>query len=145
MALPFQDAVFRRVVLFLVTRNGTERELDEACRVLAPGGELLVLGLNRRSWSGLGRYRGGPVPRMDVASVRNSLQAHDMELNCVLGAGLLGQARPVMEWKRLSGIALPLADLVVLRARHRNRPAVTRLQMKKFPARALPTAVNAVF
>jgi hypothetical protein len=144
-ALPFQDAAFRRVILFLITRNGTERELEEACRVLAPGGELLVLGLNRSSWSGLHRYRGGPVPRMNVASVRNSLQAHGMDLNHVLGAGLLGWARPVMEWKRLSGIALPLADLVVLRARHRDRPAVTRLQMKKFPARALPTAVKTSF
>lgn len=143
--LPFQDAVFRKVILFLVTRNGTERELDEACRVLAPGGELLVLGLNRSSWSGLRRYRSGPVPRMHVASVRNSLQAHGMDLNCILGAGLLGRARPVMEWKRLSGIALPLADLVVLRASYRDRPAVTPLQMKKFPARALPTAIKTAF
>jgi SAM-dependent methyltransferase len=140
--LPFQDAVFRTVILFMITQNGTERELDEACRVLAPGGELVVLGLNRSGWSGLNRYRRGPVPRMHVASVRNSLQAHDMDINRVLGAGLFGRARPLMEWNRPSGIVLPLADLVVLRARHRARPAATRLRMKEFSARALPTAIN---
>lgn len=141
-ALPFQDAVFRTVILFMITKNGTERELDEACRVLAPGGELMVLGLNRSGWSGLNHYRRGPVPRMHVASVRNSLQAHGLDINRILGAGLLGQGGPLMELNRLSGIALPLADLIVLRARHRERPAAPRLRMKEFPARALPTAVN---
>ncbi len=141
-ALPFQNAVFRRVVLFLITRNGTERELEEACRVLAPGGELLVLGLNRSSWSGLKRYRKSPVPRMRVSEVRNRLQANGMDVSLVLGAGLLGRSRPLMDSKRFSGIALPLADLIVLRARHRDRPAVTRLHMKEIPARAVPTAVH---
>jgi len=141
-SLPFQDAVFRRVILFLVTRNGTERELKEACRVLAPAGELLVLGLNRSSWSGLSHYRNSPVPRMHVAEVRNSLSAYGMDVNLVLGAGLLGRSGPLMESKRMSGIALPVADLIVLRAGHRERPAATRLQMKEIPARAVPTAVN---
>jgi len=102
-----------------------------------------VLGLNRDSWSGLGRYRKGPVPRMHVANVKSSLRAHDMEIDLVLGAGLLGRARPLMDRRRLSGMVLPLADLVVLRARHRERPAATRLRMKGFPARAVPTAINA--
>ena len=143
-ALPFQDGVFQKVILYLVVVDGAESELDEACRVLAPGGELLVLGLNRGSWSGMWRYRKGPVPRMRIADVKNSLRVHDMEIDHVLGAGLLGRAKPLMDWKRLSGIALPLADLVVLRARHRDRPAATRLRMKRFPARAVPTAISTV-
>jgi len=142
-ALPFQDASFQKVILYLVLKDGSEAELDEACRVLAPGGELLVLGLNRGSWSGMGRYRKGPVPRMRVANVKRSLRVHDMEIDHVLGAGLLGRSSPLMDWKRLSGIGLPLADLVLLRARHRGRPASTRLRMKRLPARAMPTAISA--
>ncbi len=140
-ALPFQDAAFRRVILYLVTRDGTEHELDEACRVLAPGGELLVLGLNRRSWSAMRWYRRGPVPGMAVASVRDSLQAHDLVIDCMLGAGLLGRSGPLMEWRRLSGVALPFADLVVLRAQHRERPAATPLRLKEFSARVMPTTI----
>jgi len=140
MDLPFQDAVFRRVILYLVTRDGTEQELDEACRVLAPDGELVVLGLNHRSWSGIRHYRRGPVPRMHVASVKNRLHTHDMVIDRMLGSGLLGQAKPLMEGNRLSSFILPLADLIVLRARHRERGAAMRLRVKEFPARALPTA-----
>jgi len=140
-ALPFQDAAFRTVILYQVTRDGTEHEMDEACRVLGPDGELLVLGLNRNSWNGIWRHRREPVPGMHVASVRNSLQAHGMVIDRMLGAGLLGWPGPLMVWKRLSGMALPLADLVVIRARHRERPAATRLRLKEFPARALPTSM----
>ncbi len=139
--LPLQDAAFHTVILYHVTRDGTEQELDEACRVLAPAGELLVLGINRNSWSGMRVYRHGPVPAMHLASVRNRLQARHMVIDCTLGAGLLGQSRPVMEGHRLSSLALPFADLVVLRARHRERPAATRLRLKKFPAGVVPTAI----
>lgn len=144
-ALPFQDAAFRTVILYLVTRDGTEPELREACRVLAPGGDLLVLGLNRSSWSGICAYRRGPVPGMRVAAVRDHLLARDMVIDCKLGAGLLGNPRPLMKWNRLSGVALPFADLVLLRARHLERPAAaTRLRLKEFPARAVPTAIHTV-
>ena len=139
--LPLQDAAFHTVILYHVTRDGTEHELDEACRVLAPAGELLVLGINRSSWSGMRVYRHGPVPALHLASVRNRLQARNMVIDRTLGAGLLGQSRPVMEGHRLSSLALPFADLVVVRARHRERPAATRLRLKKYPAGVVPTAI----
>ena len=140
--LPLQDAAFQTVILYHVTRDGTEQELDEACRVLAPAGQLLVLGINRSSWSGLSVYRHGPVPAMQLASVRYRLQARNMVLNGTLGAGLLGQSRPAMAGHRFSSLALPFADLVVLRARHRERPAATRLRLKKYPAGIVPTAIT---
>lgn len=139
--LPFQDAAFHTVILYHVTRDGIEQELDEACRVLAPAGKLLVLGINRSSWCGLKVYRRGPVPTMDVAAVRNRLQARHMVIDGTLGAGLLGQSRPAMAGNRLSSLVLPFADLVVLRARHRERPAALRLRLKKYPAGVAPTAI----
>ncbi|MGK2925095.1 MAG: hypothetical protein ACSLE2_05690, partial [Lysobacterales bacterium] len=51
--LPFQHGVFSLVVLHHVIGSGDEAELEEAVRVLARTGVLVVLGLNRMGW----RYR----------------------------------------------------------------------------------------
>jgi hypothetical protein len=48
-----------------------------------------------------------------------------------------------MESNRLSTIALPFADLVLIRAMHRTRPEVTKLRLKKYPAGVIPTAISA--
>ena len=45
--LPFQDSVFSMVVLHHVVSNGMESELDEAVRVLARDGVLIIRGINR--------------------------------------------------------------------------------------------------
>lgn len=140
-ALPFQDEVFRTVILFQVTRDGSEQELAEACRVLTPGGDLLVLGINRSSWSGMKTVRRGSVPVMHVTRVRHALEARGMVIDGVLGAGLLGHARPRMHSNHISGVLLSLADHVLLRARHRERPLLTRMRLKEFPAGVVPTAL----
>ena len=140
--LPFLDGVFHTVIVYLLSRDGSEPELDEACRILAMGGELLILGLNCNSWGHIRTYRHAPVPGMRVNQVRTWLQARGMVIDNIYGAGLLGQGKPSMEWRRLSGIGLPFADLVVLRARHRGFPSATRLRLKEFPAGVVPTAIT---
>ena len=142
-ALPFQDDVFRVVLLWLVTEHGEEPELGEACRVLMPGGELFVLGMNRGSWAGMRcRHKAG-VARMSLPRVIGRLKDLDMAIEHVTGIGLLGQPGPKMESNRLSTMALPFADLVLIRAMHRTRPELTNLRMKKYPAGVIPTAINA--
>ena len=144
-ALPFQDEVFRAVILFQVIQDGTEQELDEACRVLNRGGELLLIGLNRSSWSGVRTCRGATVPALRLAKVRAGLEARDMVIDRMLGAGLMGLfARPCMESKTFSAAALPFADVLLLRARHRERPQPTRMRLKEFRAGAVPTSLSSV-
>jgi SAM-dependent methyltransferase len=139
--LPFQSAVFQVVVLSLVTENGDEPELGEACRVLMPGGELFLLGVNRRSWSGVALRQNPGVQQMSLPRVITRLNAQDMVVEHITGIGLFGRTRPKMESNRPSALALPFADLLLIRARHRTRPKMTRLQLKKYPAGVLPTAV----
>jgi len=142
-ALPFQTGVFRVVLLSLVTENGTEPELDECCRVLMPGGELFLLGVNRRSWSGIrGRKQAGVV-RMSIPRVIARLNHQDMAIEHITGIGLLGRTGPQMESNRFSAAALPFADLVLIRARHRTRPGLTRLPLKKYAAGVIPTTISA--
>lgn len=142
-ALPFQDEVFRVVLLSLVTQNGDEPELGEACRVLMPGGELFVLGVNRGSWAGM-RCRKVPAEaRMSLPRVLARLNALGMAIEHITGIGLLGRSRPQMESNRLSTMMLPFADLVLIRAMHRTRPLLTKLRFKKYPAGVIPTAINA--
>jgi len=140
-ALPFQDEVFRSVVLYFVTDDGNEPELEEACRVLAPDGELLILGLNRRSWSGLKSLRKGPVPALRTRALKERLTELGMHVDKVLGAGLMGHSRPMIRDRGLSRICLPFADLLLVRARHRERPNLTLMRIKEFSAGAVPTTL----
>ena len=139
-ALPFQDEAFRTIALYHVIADGTEPELAEACRVLAPGGELLVVGLNRNGWSANTLHRHGPLPHIRHGSLLGSLRRMDMEMVAELGIGLLGRAKPRMEHNSWSGLGLTFADLLLLRIRHRNRAIPSRPQLEKFPARAMPTS-----
>jgi len=142
-ALPFQDGVFQVVLLSLVTQNGDEPELGEACRVLMPGGELFVLGMNRVSWAGMRCRKKAAAVRMSLPRVLARLNDLDMAIEHITGLGLLGQSGPKMESNRLSTMALPFADLVLIRAMHRTRPELTKLRFKKYPAGVIPTAINA--
>jgi len=139
-ALPFQDEVFQRVILYHVIEDGGEAELSEACRVLLRGGDLLLLGLNRHSWGGKRTYRDRSLPLIRLAPVQAALEGHDMLISRKLGQGLLGQDRPWMDRQRLSGLAWPFADVVLIQARHRSRPHATRLRLKELPAGAMPAA-----
>lgn len=129
--LPFQDGVFSLVVLHHVIGSGDEAELEEAVRVLARAGVLIVLGLNRMGW----RYRAQDgvrrLPGLAPLKVRARLDQLDMTMQGFAGAGLAGQPRPAFMDKGLLGLATPLADLVLLQARHRDSPEVTPLRFGK--------------
>ena len=129
--LPFQDGVFNLVVLHHVIGSGGEAELEEAVRVLARSGVLMVLGLNRMGW----RYRAQDgvrrLPGLAPLRVRTRLEQLDMTMQGFAGAGLAGQPRPACMDKGLLGLATPFADLVLLQARHRDSPEVTPLRFGK--------------
>lgn len=129
--LPFQDRVFSAVVLHHVVGDGLEAELAEAVRVLAHNGLLLVLGLNRMGW----RYRTQDgmrrLPGIAPLRVKSRLEALGMTMQGFAGAGLGGRQRPVFLGAGLAGLAAPLADLVLLQARHRDSPEVIPLQFRK--------------
>jgi SAM-dependent methyltransferase len=141
-ALPFQDEVFQIVVLYHVIEHGDEAELAEACRVLVQGGEIFVLGLNRASWGNARTYRNSHLTAMRPGFVQSALVDYEMQITAKIGLGLLGQKKPLMGRQKLSSLALPLADLVLIQARHREKPAVTRMLLKKVPAGAMPAALT---
>lgn len=139
--LPFLDGAFRSVTLYHIIGEGSEAELAEACRVLAPGGDLLVIGLNHCGWAGFDSGVWAGVPRLRSAQVYRRLGDLGMVVEARLGAGLFGRERPaVLEhgWRRL---ALPVADIVLMRARHVHRPTASRPKMKEVPAGLAPTAL----
>ncbi|MEJ2402350.1 MAG: hypothetical protein P8Y52_13300 [Xanthomonadales bacterium] len=138
--LPFQDRVFRMVVLHHVIGDGREPELEEACRVTARNGVLIVLGLNRGGW----RYRTqGAIrrlPGLSPWSVKDRLERLGMNMQGFAGAGLLGQRKPRFMNRGLGGLGAPLADVVILQATHRDSVGVTPLRFEKPRARVVQSA-----
>ena len=108
--------------------------------MLARGGNLLVLGLNRNSWSANTTHRNGPLPRIYYASVQEGLERREMEIVTERGVGLMGCAKPSMERYRWAGLALPFADFLLLHIRHRSHAIPSRAQPAKFPAGVLPSS-----
>jgi SAM-dependent methyltransferase len=138
--LPFIDAAFRVVVLYHVIASGEEPELPEACRVLAPGGDLVIVGLNHCGWTGFDAGAFAEVPRLHPARVRRRLRHMGMVLAGHFGAGLLGRNRPgvlAQTWQRP---IVSVADVVLLHARHANRPSMTVARLKDVPVGLAPTA-----
>jgi hypothetical protein len=129
--LPFQERVFRMVVLHHVIGDGSEPELAEACRVTARNGVLILLGLNRAGW----RYRTqGSIrrlPGLAPLAVKGRLERLGMKMQGFAGAGLLGGSKPRFMSAGLGGLGAPLADVVILQAAHRDSPGVTPLRFRK--------------
>ena len=125
--LPFQDSVFSMVLLHHVVSDGMEAELDEAVRVLARDGVLIILGINRMGWRFRfqGRYR--RLPGIAPLKVKSRLDRLDMTMQGFAGAGLLGLRRPLFMASGLAGLGSPIADVVLLQARHRSGPEMTPL------------------
>ncbi|HET6564918.1 MAG TPA: hypothetical protein VFG52_05850 [Xanthomonadales bacterium] len=133
--LPFLDSSFRLVVLWHVLASGAEAELAEACRVLAAGGDLLVLGLQRRSFlARLGGQQGRDLPALQRQPLLRKLQDAGMDIVSVTGAGL-----PVCkDWNirqaGLAGVLLPFTQLLLVQARHGNPATLTPLPLGDFRA-----------
>jgi len=129
--LPFQDGAFQMVVLHHVVSNGREAELTEAVRVLARDGVLILLGLNRMGWRFRTQGRIRRLPGMAPLRVKTRLEELRMTMQGFAGAGLAGMNRPVWMHSGFSSLGAPVADLVLLQARHANSPEVTPLRFRK--------------
>jgi SAM-dependent methyltransferase len=125
--LPFQDSVFCTVLLHHVISDGLEVELDEAVRVLARDGILIILGINRMGWLYYSRRCQNGLPGIAPLKVKVRLDRLDMTMQGFAGAGLLGMQRPVFMGSGLASLGSPVADIVLLRARHRCGPEMTPL------------------
>lgn len=130
-SLPFQDGSFCMVVLHHAISDGSEKELEEACRVTHRSGVLIVLGLNRMGW----RYRAQDsvrrLPGLAPMAVKSRLERHGMKMRGFAGAGLCGQKRPEFMCNGLSGLGAPLADVLILQASHADSPGVTPLRFRQ--------------
>jgi hypothetical protein len=140
--LPFQEGVFRMVVLHHVVSDGFEAELEEACRVLARQGVLIVLGLNRMGWRYHSQGRMRRLPGLAPLKVKRRLEQLGMTMQGFAGAGLVGMSRPMFMSYGLSGLGAPLADLVLLQARHQDSPEVTPLRFRKTRSVVVQSAAN---
>jgi len=130
-SLPFQDKVFRMVVLHHVISDGREAELSEAARVLAKDGVLIMLGLNRMGWRFRTRNPQHLLPGIAPLRVKSRLEQLEMTMQGFAGAGLAGMKRPAWMNTGLSSLGTPVADLVLLQARHRDSPELTPLRFRK--------------
>ena len=130
-SLPFQDRVFDRVVLQHVVRDGSEPEIYEAARVLARDGVLIILGLNRLGWRFCSQGRLRRLPGIAPLKVKSQLDRLDMTLQGFAGAGLMGMRRPVFMSSGLAGLGSPIADIVLLQARHSVGPEAAPLNFRK--------------
>lgn len=138
--LPFQDGVFQMVVLHHVISDGREPELSECTRVLARDGVLILLGLNRMGWRYRTQDRIRRLPGLAPLRVKTRLEQLQMTMQGFAGAGLCGLQRPAWMHSGLSSIGAPIADLVILQARHANSPEVTPLQFRKSRAGVVQSA-----
>ena len=140
--LPFQAGVFQMVVLHHVVGDGREPELAEAVRVLSRSGVLIVLGLNRQGWRYRTQDRIRRLPGLAPLRVKTQLEQLDMTMQGFAGAGLCGMRKPAFMSSGLSSMGAPVADLVLLQARHRDGPEVTPLRFRKSRSAVVQSAAN---
>ena len=131
-ALPFEPAVFDLVILNHLLSDGQERVLAETLRVLAPGGDVVLCGLNS---TGL-RYRFGNrknhFPGLKIKRVDQVLKAQSFDIKQCLLVGIAGFSRPSPKavWH---GLRLPFADWVVLHGHHRSGLSNINFTRKRHP------------
>jgi len=138
--LPFQDGAFEMVVLHHVVSDGREQELSEAVRVLARDGVLILLGLNRMGWRFRTQDKVRRLPGLAPLKVKTRLEELEMTMQDFAGAGLAGMNKPVWMHSGFSSLGAPLADLVLLQARHIDSPEVTPLRFRKTRAGVVQSA-----
>lgn len=125
--LPFRDSMFSMVVLYHVVSDGMESELDEAVRVLARDGVLIILGINRMGWRFRFQDRFRKLPGIAPLKVKTRLAHLDMTMQGFAGAGLFGLMRPEFMGSGLPGLGSPIADVILLQARYSSGPEMTPL------------------
>ena len=144
-ALPFENAAFDLVVLQHLLVDGSEDEMQEAIRVLAPGGDLVIDGLNSAGlYYQLGN-RAERFPGLKLNRICNHLKMHSFEIEQCLRMGLAGMSGPLQK-DRNYGLSLPFADQVVLHGHdHSNIRNASILRFRKSrSARAVSAALDGV-
>lgn len=112
-ALPFENAAFDLVVLQHLLVDGSEDEMQEAIRVLAPGGDLVINGLNSAGLHYRVGNRAKRFPGLKLNRIYYHLKNHSFEIEQCLRMGFAGMSKP-LQIDRGYGFALPFADRVVL-------------------------------
>ena len=138
--LPFSEQSFLRVALVHVLETGHEAELSEACRVLAPGGELLLLGLNANGLRCRLDKAAAHLPRFGLTMIRHRLLELGMTVDARLGVGCLGINRLALPPGGVGPLLCNVADLVVVRASHNQGPPLSPLRLNEFQPGVAPSA-----
>lgn len=127
-SLPFGTHEFDLAVVYHLLSDGLEPELEEACRVIRPGGQLLVVGAGR--FSGANKNQGREQPSMNVQSIIRQMRSQDFEIRTCQGIGLRGRAlRLDAGWH---APFLKFSNLILIRGRHQgNHPMVTPLRFSR--------------
>ncbi len=125
-AMPFEDVAFDLVIIQHLIADGSEDTLTEATRVLAPGGDLVICGLNYYGLRYHSRRRGNRYPGIKINRTIFHLNSNLFTIKHCLRSGFLGMSRPLAH-ESLTGLTLPFADRVVLHARHRSGAQPLRL------------------
>lgn len=136
--LPIEDACMSLVLVSRTAGELTETVLDEVCRIIRPGGIVLVSALNRFGPGGLGLGGKNTKPKpvgVAALSLRKQLESREMQVIAQQGAGFLGSATPRDMTRGLARLLTPLADFLLVEAR-KAEPPVSRLVPNK-PLRAV--------
>jgi len=139
--LPLQTGSLGLVMLSHIISNGAEAELEEACRVLQPGGVLLVLGLNRIGFSYLRRRSGIDVPGLTPLVVRERLEKFEMTTRMMLAAGFMNRKWPENMNTGLSRILIPIADLLMIVARKKEPRLASPIKRTQLRTVSSPSAL----
>ena len=134
--LPFEHGAFDVVVLLHSVRDGDEPELAEACRVLAGGGELLVVGWNR--WGYAGRFVNPQRwPRLRAGALKRCLATLGMTPERTFGFGLASHAVGIEEGRWWQFAIKPVSDVHMLHCRHETGAPDVRLVRFQRPVAVL--------
>ncbi len=131
-ALPFDEAVFDLIVLVHLLRDGHELVLAEALRVLTPGGDVVLSGLNSTGLQYRFGNRENRFPGLKLSRVSHYLKMRSFDIRQCLLMGMAGSSRPASRsvWH---GLRLPFADRVVMHGRHRSVIKKVHLSRKRSP------------
>lgn len=140
-ALPFEDVAFDLIVLQHLISDGNEVVMAEAMRVLAPGGDIIISGLN---YAGL-RYhssnRSNQFPAIKINKASHLLKSNSFNITHSLRSGFAGLSWPKADsgW---SSSSLPFTDRVALQAHHRSGQHTVQLSsLDKVRSASVSTAV----
>lgn len=139
-ALPFEEAAFDLVILHHLVVDGGEPFMDEALRVMAAGGDVVVSGLNSSGLRNRFANRKRRLPALKLDRVCNYLKSRSFRIETCLLMGLGGFSKPAATglWH---GLGLPFADRVVLHGHHQsNMKQASILRFKQVQPAGLASA-----